>query len=215
MNEETITVPEKNCLFINTAEGTRVLLLAGGRFYYDENYGNAGSQTLLPMIDSVLKRAGIVLGVIDIFGACVGPGSFTGLRIGLTTVKTFCYCTGKRCFGVNNLRLNSYNNNSDKVISVADAGNRVCYVARYDGEKELDCAKCMTARDTEAFIAAHPDFAISTDRKLAGVFGGIAGASEHEMRTALLRNIDRADVEKNLLPLYIRKAQPERGVGDL
>ncbi len=206
---------EKNCLFINTAEGTRALLLFHGEYFYDENYKNSGSETLLPMIDGLLNRASARLDDIDVFGACIGPGSFTGLRIGLTTVKTFCYCTGKPCFGVNNLRLNSYNNKSGRVISIADAGNRVCYVARYDGDAEIDCAACMTTDDVKAYIAEHSDFAISTDNKLSEVFGGIAGAGEREMKTAMHRFIDTATDERNILPLYIRKAQPERGKNDL
>ena len=213
--KDNMTVPSKNCLFINTAEGTRALLFASGKFYYDENYKNSGSETLLPMIDGLLSSAGVQLSDIDVFGACVGPGSFTGLRIGLTTVKTFCYCTGKPCFGVNNLLLNSYNSNSDKVISLADAGNRVCYVARYNGGTEEDGARCMTTDDAKAYVAAHADYAVSTDNKLGSVFGGISGVGEKEMRTAMLAFMDRTIEQKELTPLYIRKAQPEREAGDL
>lgn len=205
----------QNYLMIDTASGTRALLHIGGEFYYDENLKNAGSETLMPMIDSLLKKAGAKLSDIDIFGACVGPGSFTGLRIGLTTVKTFCYALGKPCFGVNNLRLNSYNNNSDKVISVADAGNKVCYVARFDGETTLDPATCMTIESAKDFIAAHRDFAVSTDSKLSGIFGGTVGISSREMKIAAEKNIGSLISQKELLPLYIRKAQPERGEGDL
>lgn len=204
-----------NYLFINTAEGTRVLLSAGGKYCYDENTSNAGSEILLPMIDSLLKRAGIALEQVDIFGACIGPGSFTGLRIGLTTIKTICHVLEKKCFAVNNLRLNSYNNKSSKVISVADAGNGVCYVARYDGEKELDAAACMTIDGVKAFADANPDFSISTDCKLAQVFGGVAGVGEQQMRIAAQKHIAYAVDQKELLPLYIRKPQPERGAGDL
>lgn len=204
-----------NYLMIDTAEGTRVLLCANGKYYYDENLKNAGSETLMPMIDGLLKKANMPLCDIDIFGACVGPGSFTGLRIGLTTVKTFCYSLGKPCFAVNNLRLNSYNNNSEKVVSVADAGNKVCYVARYDGDTELDPAVCMTTDDARAFIAAHGDYAVSTDSKLAGVFGGTSGVGERELKIAAEKHIGNAISQKELIPLYIRKAQPERGAGDL
>lgn len=205
----------KSYLMTDTAEGTRVLLFYGGKYYYDENLKNAGSETLLPMIDSVLSRAGVGLGLIDVFGACIGPGSFTGLRIGLTTIKTFCYALGKKCFAVNNLRLNSYNNLSDKVISVADAGNRVCYIARYDGDKELDGAKCVTLDDAKAFVAQNPDFAVSTDIKLASVFDGTSGVGEREMRLAAERHISSAADQAELVPLYIRKPQPERGADDL
>ena len=205
----------KNYLMIDTAEGTRALLVIGGEQYYDENLLNAGSETLMPMIDGLLKKAGAALTDIDIFGACVGPGSFTGLRIGLTTIKTFCYTLGKPCFGVNNLRLNSYNNNSDKVISVADAGNKVCYIARFDGDATLDPATVMTLDDALAYVKSHNDFAVSTDNKLAGVFAGTAGVTAREMRIAAEKHLGDSLSYKELLPLYIRKAQPERGEGDL
>ena len=205
----------KNYLMIDTAEGTRALLMFGGEKYYDENLSNAGSETLMPMIDSLLKKANAKLNDIDIFGACVGPGSFTGLRIGLTTIKTFCYTLNKPCFGVNNLRLNSYNNNSGKVISVADAGNKVCYIARFDGDVTLDPAMCMTLDDALVFVKKHNDFAVSTDNKLAGLFSGTVGVSARELAIAAEKFMGEELSYKELLPLYIRKAQPERGEGDL
>ena len=205
----------KSYLMIDTAEGTRALLCYGDEYYYEENLKNAGSETLMPMIDGLLKKAGANLGDIDIFGACVGPGSFTGLRIGLTTIKTFCYSLNKPCFGVNNLRLNSYNNNSGKVISVADAGNKVCYVARFNGDITLDPAVCMKLDDALAYVKAHGDFAVSTDNKLSAIFDGTAGVAAREMKIAAEKHMSDTMSYKQLLPLYIRKAQPERGSGDL
>lgn len=205
-----------NYLFIDTAEGTKALLGCDGKTYYDENDVNAGSETLMPMIDGLLKRAGIALDKLDILGACIGPGSFTGLRIGLTTIKTFCYAQDKPCFAVNNLRLNSYNNDSDKVISIADAGNRVCYIAVYDGQKETEAPKCVTLENAKEIVASHPEYAVSTDKKLASVFpGGTAGAGERELKTAVKNHIGQVIKESELLPLYVRKPQPERGAGDL
>ncbi len=205
-----------NYLMIDTAEGTRALLKIDDNYYYDEDMKNSGSEALLPMIDGLLSRAQAKISDVDILGASIGPGSFTGLRIGLTTVKTLCYTLDKPCFGVNNLRLNSYNNNGGKVISVADAGNKVCYIARYDGEDRLDECKCVTLDDALAFIKAHPDHAVSTDIKLKDIIvGAVSGVGERELRMAAERHMNDVCDQKDLLPLYIRKAQPERGVGDL
>ncbi len=204
-----------NYLMINTAEGTRALLFADGNYHYDENMKNAGSETLLPMIDGLLARAKIKISNVDIFGACIGPGSFTGLRVGLTTVNTFCYALDKPCFGVNNLRLNSYNNMNAKVISVADAGNKVCYIAGFDGDTEIIENKCVTLDDAKRIIAEHADFGVSTDNKLAAVFGGTAGVGERELRLVAERGLEQSERQTRLLPLYVRKAQPERGEGDL
>jgi len=53
------------------------------------------SERLMTQIDSVLQHSGTQLSDIDVFAAAIGPGSFTGLRIGLSTVKGCAYATGK------------------------------------------------------------------------------------------------------------------------
>lgn len=213
-----------NCLFIDTAEGTRAIICIDSgedrKYYYDENMARSGSETLMPMIDGLLGKAGVKLNDIDVFGACIGPGSFTGLRIGLTTVKTICYALGKKCFGVNNLRLNSYNNDNGKVVSVADAGNKVCYIAAFDGDKEIVPTKCVTADAARAAVAelTAEGYSLSTDLKLSALadrFGGKSGIGEREMRIAAEKFARLAADQIELVPLYVRKAQPERGEGDL
>ena len=204
-----------NYLFIDTAEGTRVLLGVDGKTYYAENYNNAGAETLMPTVQKLLSEAGKAIKDIDILGACVGPGSFTGIRIGLTTIKTLCYALDKPCFAVNNLRLYSYNNEERKVISLAAAGSNVVYLARYDGDIELDAPRCMTVDDAFDYVKSNPDFAVSTDRKLGKTFVGQSGVGEKEMIIAVEKHISTAIGQRELLPLYIRKAQPERGDGDL
>lgn len=204
-----------NYLLIDTACGTRAVVEYDGKTYYAENTTSAGSEALLPLIDGLLARAGVKLDDLDVLGACVGPGSFTGLRIGLAAIKAFCYTLGKKCFAVNNLQLYSYNNDSKRVVSVADAGNKVCYLAAYDGDTEIEPPKCVTLDDAKAFVAAHNGYAVSTDTKLAAVFGGTAGVGERELVIAAHKHYSDAIEHKDLLPLYIRKAQPERGAGDL
>lgn len=66
--------------------------------------GNTHSETLLPMVESALQCAGITLADIDLFAASVGPGSFTGVRIGTATVKGLAFGTGKPCIGISTLR---------------------------------------------------------------------------------------------------------------
>ena len=53
------------------------------------------SHVLLPVIEDICRRAGVELEEVDLFACTVGPGSFTGLRIGLSTVKGFALATGK------------------------------------------------------------------------------------------------------------------------
>ncbi|MBV9155995.1 MAG: tRNA (adenosine(37)-N6)-threonylcarbamoyltransferase complex dimerization subunit type 1 TsaB, partial [Acidobacteriaceae bacterium] len=55
---------------------------------------------IFPAIEQILTRAGIRLSEIDCFAAASGPGSFTGVRVGLSAVKGLAEATGKRAIGV-------------------------------------------------------------------------------------------------------------------
>ncbi len=67
------------------------------------NNGNTHSETLLPMVEAVLKMYGITPSDIDVFAATTGPGSFTGVRIGAATLKGLAFGTGKPCIEVSTL----------------------------------------------------------------------------------------------------------------
>ena len=79
-----------NLLAIDTAQGyLSVYFSFQGRDYhaFRENAGMKHSTMLLPEIDAILRQAGATLADIDVFGVVVGAGSFTGIRIGIATVK--------------------------------------------------------------------------------------------------------------------------------
>lgn len=58
------------------------------------------STHLLDHLKRVLDEAGVALSEIDLFAVAIGPGSFTGLRIGLATVKSFAATLGRKCAGI-------------------------------------------------------------------------------------------------------------------
>ncbi len=65
--------------------------------------GNTHSETLLPMVEAVLGAAGMSVSDIDLFACSVGPGSFTGVRIGAATIKGLAFGQNKSCLGVSTL----------------------------------------------------------------------------------------------------------------
>lgn len=67
------------------------------------NNGNTHSETLLPMIESMLRCTGTTAGEIDLFACSTGPGSFTGVRIGAATVKGLAFGGTACCLGVSTL----------------------------------------------------------------------------------------------------------------
>ncbi len=71
-----------------------------------ETYINTGlthSQTMLSLIDSALNIADLTVDDIDAFAVSSGPGSFTGIRIGVSAVKGLCFAKNKPCFSVSTL----------------------------------------------------------------------------------------------------------------
>lgn len=70
---------------------------------YTLNNGNTHSETLLPMIESLLSQFSMTAKDVDIFAASMGPGSFTGVRIGAATLKGLAFASGKPCVCVSTL----------------------------------------------------------------------------------------------------------------
>src|SRR4051794_8320527 len=65
----------------------------------DPRHGRA----LLPMVRDLLARSGLALRDLDVLAVGLGPGSYTGLRIGLTAAKTLAYATGVPLIGLDSL----------------------------------------------------------------------------------------------------------------
>ncbi len=76
---------------------------------YTLNTGNTHSQTLLPMIESVLRSAEWEIDDVELLAVSNGPGSFTGVRIGISTVKGLAFGKNIPCAGVSTLHALAYN----------------------------------------------------------------------------------------------------------
>ena len=73
------------------------------------NTGNTHSETLLPVVEQILKISETSLEDIELFSCSTGPGSFTGVRIGVATVKGIAYGKNKPCVSVSTLDALAYN----------------------------------------------------------------------------------------------------------
>jgi tRNA threonylcarbamoyladenosine biosynthesis protein TsaB len=108
-----------------STERRSVALLREGRVLAETSSGlrEGGSANLLADIDRVLASAGVKLNEVGLFAAAVGPGSFTGLRAGLATVKGLALTTGKPAFGVRTLHALAYCvRPAPRVVSLIPAG---------------------------------------------------------------------------------------------
>ena len=95
--------------------------------------GLTHSQTLLSFCDSLLKTANISLKDIDLFAVTHGPGSFTGLRIGIGAVKGMAQGLNKPCIGVSTLEALGYNGKGlfGTVVAAMDARRDQVYTAAF------------------------------------------------------------------------------------
>lgn len=86
-------------------------LYDGGKVIAEQflNTKHTHSQTLLPMVEDMLKSAEVKLADVDIIAVTAGPGSFTGLRIGIASVKGMAMGAGKRCVSISTLEAIAYN----------------------------------------------------------------------------------------------------------
>ena len=96
---------------------------------YNVNQELTHSETLVPMIKELLQKLNINLSEIDLYAVTKGPGSFTGLRIGMTVIKTFAQVYNKNIVGISTLEaLANQIISNDMIIPIVDArGGRVFY----------------------------------------------------------------------------------------
>lgn len=94
-----------NSLIINTAnENLEIVLQQQDKIFHKILTSKAHhNETMLPEIDSILKQNKLDISTMDRFGVVVGPGSFTGIRVGVATIKAFRDALNLPAFGINNL----------------------------------------------------------------------------------------------------------------
>lgn len=187
------------------------------------------SVKLMPVIDSLFKENGVTPGELDIIGVVTGPGSFTGLRIGVTTAKAIAYSGDIKLVGINTLDfLAASVSQQDAIICpVIDARNTNVYSNAYiNGEPQWEC----TVRSSEELaeqlkelargkmVIFTGDGAIKYMEIYKNVLGGnCIAAPENEIkgRAAVLcqlaeQNQDRAENAFELQVNYYRVTQAER-----
>ena len=106
---------------------------------YFANCGLTHSETLAPMIQSILCNSKVDINEIDLFAVCNGPGSFTGLRIGVSIVKALAMVTNKPCVGVSPLHALAYNfiDENSFIYSAINSRTNEIYSAVFKSENKV------------------------------------------------------------------------------
>lgn len=192
----------------------------------------AHSQNLLPMIDCVKKFSNIDLSDIDIFACSIGPGSFTGLRIGISTIKGFALSLNKNVIGVPSLVGLAYNiPHFDGIIcSILDAKNDNVYSAIFEyKDRPIMMGNYISSdfnslvnllKSSKNNIIFVGDGAISYKDRLIEIFKDRAFFVPYHLNMQSAKSIAKAALDKaflgeyddynSLTPLYLKKSQAER-----
>lgn len=195
------------------------------------NNGNTHSETLLPMIESSLKLLKLNIDDIDLFACSAGPGSFTGVRIGVATIKGLAFGKGKPCVGVSSLEALAYNliGNDGLICPVMNARRSQLYNALFiceGGKLRRICEdRLISVFDLEEELLRYTDMPIY----LCGDGYDIAKDAFTKIKTQstpILQQYQSAysvalcayeaakqellTTDRELVPTYLRASQAER-----
>ena len=123
--------------FDTSAEYLTVIAKVGGKSVteYIPDSGVRHSEQLMPCVEKAIESLNASVRDIDVFCSVTGPGSFTGIRIGVSTAKGFVDALNKKILGVTTFDALAYNIKSGRILAVIDAKHSHYYVCGYENLK--------------------------------------------------------------------------------
>lgn len=200
-----------NYLAIDTS-GSHLTVAVGGEkraVGFIKDCALSHSVVLMDEIERVLSEAGIALDDVEVFACATGPGSFTGIRIGIATIKALSYAKSKKVLKVTSFETLAYNVISKKCkLLLIGARHGNYYVSEFSADNE---EKTPPSFMSEEEIKALPHFAeyeIISDETTS--FNSTVADVKDGFIKAVEANIDKAtDDRESLVPLYVKKSQAE------
>lgn len=187
-------------------------------YFYDENLNKKHSQTLLYHLDKLIAQNNIKLKDFDCFCCATGPGSFTGIRIGITTVRAFAQVFEKPVMAVNSLELKAYNIKvNGALLPLIEAVKDKYYLAAYyEGKQILPPRMCdinklieikndLARKYGKAYIVS--EYNLETGDTIKPAFEDYFGFCNEKISLGEFTHY------KNLLPVYAAVSQAERDYG--
>jgi tRNA threonylcarbamoyladenosine biosynthesis protein TsaB len=202
----------------STALGS-VALVEDGRLVAEDGrrVSNAHGESLLPMVSALFAGAGWAPGDVARWGVGIGPGSFTGSRIGVATAKGIAMATGAELVGVTSLDALAFGLEGDLVASVVAAGKGELFLqAKRLGEIVIAPSHVRIAEVAARLAAVAPaghvvvagEAAASVDwAPLSGRVSLVVDAPHDAPRAAVVARIALARAAEDadaLEPLYVR-----------
>lgn len=194
-----------NFLAIDTS-GRRLIAAAKGKkvCVREADAYLRSSVVLFDAIGEALEGAEISLKDCDFLACVVGPGSFTGVRIGISAVKGMCMGADLPALSLTSFDVTAYAETGGKKLALVDAGHDHYYACRYDGTTPEEEPRFLTRAETEA--AAEGYEAAACEPLL---FPARVLSASHGLLAAAEGLFHRAAPASSLCALYLRKSSAE------
>ena len=211
------------CIAIETASRvSSVAVLDGDRFTeLNQNSQMTHSQTLLPQLKEVLELSKVDRGSVELIAVSIGPGSFTGLRIGLATAKALSYAWGVPLIGVPTLEALAYHFPFDNVLTMIDAQKNRAYCQRFERLRAIGDIKVRSVEEIMEEVSASGDKVIVCGDAISKIKEAPSNVEAAPINLRMPRAVNvglcarRRMVEglidnvMNLEPLYVRRSEAE------
>lgn len=196
---------------IDTCGANLLILVSDGEKVYKYNSESSlgkHSSVLLPKIEEMLETANMKIGDVDFFACVVGAGSFTGIRIGVSTITALAFALEKPVLRITSFDCLAYNITSGKRLAVIDAKHDGYYVCGYDGEKVVLEEQYV---DKNTLLSMCVDYQIVSETELKD-FNAVIVDKAVGYETAINKKASNITTDLSVLyPLYCRKSQAEEG----
>lgn len=198
-----------NELIINTANSDLVIILKNDDKIYlkKEQSVKKHNERIMFLIDSVLNEANLVLSQIDKFGVVIGPGSFTGIRVGIATIKAFRDVVKKPALGINNLDLLYELAKKQNIKFVAIEGSLNSYFFAEQKENGLHVYLRNLSEDEVKNIVGNEKvgcYNISENMKNTQI-----AFKQLEFEANALVSVFEKSKDESLIPIYYQLSQAE------
>ena len=186
------------------------------------------SEKIMPVIEQALQQTNLNLKDINLFVCDKGPGSFTGIRIGVGTVLAFQDSLNIPCVGISSLEALAHNVKQNGLIcSLIDAKNNNVYLGLFKLENEEYIQVCelqfRTIEETVNILKNYNspitfvgDGVVAHKNLLETNFQNCLFADKNELSSYSLGiagfNTYKKGIQTSLMPLYLRKSQAERAL---
>ncbi len=175
--------------------------------YFDPNCGVFHSTAIMTQIENAMDKVELKLDQVDFIACVTGAGSFTGIRIGIATVKALCLASGKKCLPITSFDTIAYNKKADKVLAVIDAKHDGYYVCGYQNEEVILEPQFING---EYLKNLSKEYKLASFEEINGFNVEVVSVSDGLKNAVLSKSKDVVLIEE-LNPLYVRKSQAEEG----